>query len=487
MLRFALTLAAVTLPTTAFALDSVQLTDVVKSNGVGSVDFLKDVTPADLEAFRQEGSGQLMLAIDVNEAAEGTEKSSSQAVTLASVVLSVTTGGVTTDYTVYETATQAVVAPAGTLNRLLYFTAIGDTGSNRITSNAIQNTFDSVLKIQVGQDLSVATAVTAEIVFLDTNVSLGDPEAFYDFSNGFEDLALLNLADSVFLEDLAPGQDEAPAVILTNPPVGPDLAVASWVSHPNATGFYTVGYEDLFPLLGDYDFNDLLVSYRVNLGFNQAGDVVAVNGVAFLVARGAGYSHDWRLRIGFTGATPSGTHEVTLTDPTLGQLSSSVDPFSGDLDLLLFADTRARFPPNPGFSYTNTEPGSTFALGPRVDFSVALDAPVPASAVSAGPFDPYLVVRNTNYEVHLVGESPTAGSRNASEGLNSFKDPNGYPFAFLFPLNWSLPWENTDLRLAYPRLLDYVQSGEQTFSNWYTLPDTALVRGYLQSDWDWAP
>ena len=112
---------------------------------------------------------------------------------------------------------------------------------------------------------------------------------------------------------------------------------------------------------------------------------------------------------------------------------------------------------------------------------------MPASAVSAGPFDPYLIVRNTNYEVHLVGESPTAGSRNTSEGLNNFKDPNGYPFAFLFPLNWSLPWENTDLRLAYPRLLDYVQSGEQTFSNWYTLPDTARVRGYLQSDWDWTP
>jgi hypothetical protein len=283
--RFTLLLGAFLLPAPAFALDSIQLTDVVKSNGTGSIDFLKDVTPASLEAFRQEGAGSLLLAIDVNEAASGTEKASSQAITLKSVVVSVTVGGTTTDYAVYETATQAIVASVGTTQRTAYYTVIGDAGSNRITSNSFQSKFDGVLTISIGQDLSAATAVTAEIVFLDTNVSLGDPEAFYDFSNGFEDLALLNQVDADFLEVLAPGRDEAPTVILTNPPVVLDLVPAAWVSSPSGTGFYTVGYEDLFPALGDYDFNDLLVSYRINQGFNQAGELVEINGVSFLITR----------------------------------------------------------------------------------------------------------------------------------------------------------------------------------------------------------
>ena len=44
---------------------------------------------------------------------------------------------------------------------------------------------------------------------LETNVSLGDPEAFYDFSAGFEDLALLSATDTAFIDNYAAGREEA--------------------------------------------------------------------------------------------------------------------------------------------------------------------------------------------------------------------------------------------------------------------------------------
>lgn len=46
-------------------------------------------------------------------------------------------------------------------------------------------------------------------------------------------------------------------VVLTNPPVEVDLmAVANWNYFPSADSYYVVGYEDLYPVKGDYDFNE---------------------------------------------------------------------------------------------------------------------------------------------------------------------------------------------------------------------------------------
>ena len=67
------------------AMDSVQLTDVIKSNGTGNINLFKDLTAAELESFRADNLGRLVFAVDVNEDASGTESSTSQGIALESV------------------------------------------------------------------------------------------------------------------------------------------------------------------------------------------------------------------------------------------------------------------------------------------------------------------------------------------------------------------------------------------------------------------
>ena len=68
---------------------SVQLTDVIKSQGTGNIDLFKDVTPSELELFRVDNSGLIVLAVDINEDASGSEKASSQGVAIKTVRLTV--------------------------------------------------------------------------------------------------------------------------------------------------------------------------------------------------------------------------------------------------------------------------------------------------------------------------------------------------------------------------------------------------------------
>lgn len=461
---------------------SVKLTDVIKSNGIGDINLLKDVTASQLEAYRLNNNGMLIFGVDVNEAASGTEKSSSQAITIKTLVLNIELAdGSTYAFSVFETETKATVAEVGSTDRYTYFTNIGDTGSNRITSsNSIQNVFDSTIRINVNLDLSTVAVATLNIVLLETNESLGDPEAFYDFSNGSEDLAILNQTDSAYLDDLAPGRDEAPLVELTYPDDSSDLDVSSTLVYPSVNDYYSIGYEDLYPSKGDYDFNDLIVAYKVSFHLNSSGKLVKISGDSFILSKGAAFNHDWRLKIDLPSSA-SGVFSCNISFPAAHEkspiyISKNV---SGGMNETIFENTQSLYPE------FNTFIENRFHHSPRAEFSLTLDSAVPLTQVSNAPFDAYLFVHDTQFEIHREGFEPMANSYNVVAGQTSFIDESGFPFAMLVPTLWKFPYENRDLGEVYPSFIDYVLSSGTTNLDWFNYPNSEKSKSYTTQDYIW--
>ncbi len=476
---------------------SIQLTDVIKSQGTGNIDLFKNVTAEQLESLRLDNGGALVFAVDINEDASGSEKASSQGVAIKSVSFTI-------DYDdgsqfivdslngCCSTETQALLAEAPFTDRSVYYTLLGESGSSRITANnTIQDAFDSTLKVEVPEVLfdpagRTATGAKLQVVLLQTNDDLGDPEAYYDFSAGFEDLALLNAEDTAFIDDYGAGREEAPTVILTNPPPVVDLqAVANWNYFPSSSSFFLVGYEDLYPGKGDYDFNDLTVAYRLQYGLNVDGDVVAIQGVAYLITRGSSYSHDWRLAIDMP-VTASGNLSCTLysdfRNPSVAQGCVNVpgSHMGGKLDIPVFNDTLLIFPDPAGSLFVNSQKlysapwNLKFFPGPRAEFRLDLDQPVAAGALQSAPYDPYIYVRNTGQTVKLMEVDP------------AYQDSNGFPFGMLLTTTWKPPLEFTDTADAYPNFLEFVTSEGASAASWYTsyLVDF-IVDIPDQSQWAW--
>ena len=463
-------------------ISSIRLTDVIKAQGTGNINLFKDLSASQLEQLRLDNDGQLIFGVDINEAASGTEKASTQAVTVKEVLLTI--GFEDGSQQIYDatsgwfTETFTLVAEAPGTSRSTYYTLLGESGSSRITSNnAIQNTFDSTLKIMVTDTLfsdggNNASSANLQIVLLQTNEALGDPEAFYDFSAGFEDLAMLNASDATFIDNYGAGYEEAPMLALTNPPVEVDLmAVDTWNYFPTANTFYLVGYEDLYPAKGDYDFNDLTVAYQVKYGLNVDGDVVAIQGLAYLITRGSAYSHDWHLAIDLPGNT-DGTLSCTTHFPadyisrgfttTLSQDCSSTNPvnITGSLDLVAFEDTLVLYRDPAGSLFVNSQsiPGRwnlRYFDGPKTEFRLDLAAPTPVSSIMPAPFDPYLHVLDTNRLVRLLEVDP------------SYQDENGYPFGMLLTAAWKPALERSDLGIPYQNFDNFVQSKGVTNAKWY--------------------
>ena len=487
----------------AGAVTSVRLRDVI-SQGQGDLNLLqasvreRNPTPAQLEEFRKLNGGNLVFAVDINEAASGTEKSASQGVAVDYAWVEVTIGGTTTRFDALgcpdgelspTTKTRTALARAGETSRSFYCTLIGDTGSRTVTSSSGSDihlsSFDATLRIPVSVNLSQVTAARLVVRFLETNGSLGDPEAFYDYSNGFEDVALVTPEDASYLDQLAAGRDEAPLVIETDASTTPS---GSRIYYPSKDQFYVVAYEDQFPQRGDYDFNDLVVGFRVYFELDSSGRAVGGGGEGYLIARGGGFDHDWHLRLALPPGS-SGNGALTLFGPDQLYAASGYPrpfTFNGALDLEVFSNTATLWTAG-GYQFVNTlREQQDLVRGHRFSFAFRLDATLDGASMPAAPFDPYLYVHNTGYEIHLPGmRAVLADSRNTRDGHDSFNDAAGYPFGMVMPESWEVPVEFTDLGIAYPDFLAYVTGSASQGVSWYDRPVSGRTKPTRPALWKW--
>ncbi|MBB2487053.1 LruC domain-containing protein [Mitsuaria sp. WAJ17] len=478
---------------------SQRLADTIQSNGRGTINLMMGTgnTPlsaAQLETLRLEhfdaSSGTpryyLSLGVDVNENNKGLETSTSQGVSIASVSLTVQWPGITRTYTSYRSATQALIMPAGSSSRQRYYTLLGEGGSSRITgSNAIQNQYDSTLDIFVPDSLAGALSATLSIQLLDTNKNkpVAEPESFYDYSGGFEDLALLNRDDAYYLNAVLPTtstfQVSAPTAEIVNNSGSSDTAASpgssstelvAWSYFPSATGWYHVAYEDNYPDRGDYDFNDAVVAYRYKLGLNASGQVLRVEAESYLLADGASYVYDWQFRLPLPG-----TGSVTCTVRRAGDaqgLSCSGGLAGNWLQATPYVnvDKAGSWFSAPGAdAYVNVLCGSSQASrnGPHMRLTATLDQPQAQSSV--GTPVPALLV-------------PSKGTAITSE----LRDSRGYPYALLVPTGWAHACEGVDLGVAYPQLVTFLSSGGSQGQTWYLSPSAGQVAG-LPGAWEWDP
>jgi LruC domain-containing protein len=301
--------------------------------------------------------------------------------------------------------------------------------------------------------------------FLNTNGNLGDPEAFYDFSGGFEDVALVTNADASVLNTLQPGLTGAPLVVATETL----CTVCSHVYYPSSTDYYLAAYEDQYPNTGDYYFNDLLVAYRVSYGLDADGRVKTIDGEGYLLARGGSYNLDWYLNIPVPRNT-TGTGELKIyapnqTTPMTGypqnfQVNSS-------LNLKVFNNLRSLYV-NPAVAQVNTIWNAGYVPGHKFKFSVTLDISVLPNQIAAAPYDPYVFIQSTGYEVHLPGKTALLpNSLNVARKKTTFKDSNNFPFALVLPTDWAWANEYVNITSTYPQFVSFVNSGNQSNLEWY--------------------
>ena len=253
--------------------------------------------------------------------------------------------------------------------------------------------------------------------------------------------------------------------------------------YPGGTNEANIVFEDLWPSQGDYDFNDLVISYRIVFHLNIDGiNVDSMDYIYDVTNVGAAYNNGFGIEFPWDAALYTVTGQRDGAGQPINTANGSTVFFFEDASL-----------------YLNSPQTLT------ISFTTAQDA----SIVSAPPYNPFLTANgDTNYEVHLAGElytgstQPTTFPGFAPSFAQANNDANGDyivdagvelnvpPLTNMGGMPWAIniagayvpPLPGEFIMKGHLKFIDWAQSGGVNFSDWFN-----DVPGYRDSNYLEAP
>lgn len=229
-------------------------------------------------------------------------------------------------------------------------------------------------------------------------------------------------------------------------------------------------FEDMWPKRGDYDFNDVVVRYRLYSNADVDGNIAQMSVRLRFVARGASQQSGFAIRV------PGDTGTVGAT---LGCEDAPL-PASGDgRTFVVVPDVSAILPAGEGdCKYTNTDPlCGGGAVGREYLLKFTFTPPVPRATIETG-INPYLFrVSDPGQEVHLPGYLPTPAANGdlflTEDDASAAPDhwyltSNHLPWALDVPAVWDWPREQVAVSAAYPQFAAWAESHGTREAAWWT-------------------
>lgn len=240
----------------------------------------------------------------------------------------------------------------------------------------------------------------------------------------------------------------------------------------------SLGFEDLWPATGDYDFNDMVLSYDITHVLNGSNEVVELDAAWTLRAIGASFNNGFGWQ--FENISPSEVATVTrqnaltsdiTTDPNgveSGQTKATVIVFDKAFNELRHA----------GGMFINTVKSEPTVAPVTLDFQVSFATPQTANKVGLPPYNSFIFTDNDRTkEVHLPDHEPTDlvnwtimntyddDSDNATGRY--YKTKNNLPWAIHIYGNYEYPIEYAPINNAYLYFSQWAQSGGTVSEDWY--------------------
>ncbi len=263
-------------------------------------------------------------------------------------------------------------------------------------------------------------------------------------------------------------------------PEDPDLA---FVNKFPASGFGSLGFEDLWPGKGDYDFNDVVVDYKFIYYTNGENKVVYVTAKFIFKASGA-YLHNG---FGFSLTKGKASLRTGLTVTGFDIQESYINLRANGTEknqnraTIIVCDNVFNLLKHPGSGTgVNTEQWAPFVPFKSVTLTMT---PTPDTytwedlGLNDADWNPFIIVdMERGREVHLKDKAPTAladpslfgtveDDSNPGEG-RYYTTLKNLPWAISVP-NFDWPRERIEINWAYTYFIKWAESQGTTHTNWY--------------------
>lgn len=243
---------------------------------------------------------------------------------------------------------------------------------------------------------------------------------------------------------------------------------------PSKLGYGTLAFEDNWPAKGDFDFNDLVVRYKVKALINGNNEVARLIIELRLVAAGGEYQNGFGIQLPMVESvieSVSGHNApVSMVNGKgleNGQSQPTIIAFTNSLSEL------------GGGNVINADPGKAKVEERVYTIVVDFNELVPSSSVAGAPYNPFIFINNERAkECHLRNRMPTDLADLSHLGaIDDSSDPDQgkyyistrrVPFAINIAHQFRYPVEGTRIDMAYNYFMPWGESSGVSYADWYT-------------------
>jgi len=230
-------------------------------------------------------------------------------------------------------------------------------------------------------------------------------------------------------------------------------------------GGSTLAFEDNWPSEGDYDMNDVVLTYKHLAVTNYKNIIVRVEGEYNLIASGGDFSNGVGVMFNLPKANATNFVSSNNLAPENGQDS---------LVVVLFADTRA------AQAHWNTILGEPTSASVSTTFGFDVVNGPHIKTIGIGGYNPFIWNNSSEsgrgHETHLRGKNPTKLANSAlfntkddaSAAGKNYSTAKNHPWALELPIsNFAYPIEKSNIKDAYLKYAAWATSGGTTNLDWY--------------------
>ncbi len=228
----------------------------------------------------------------------------------------------------------------------------------------------------------------------------------------------------------------------------------------------TVAFEDQWPNLGDYDMNDVVLSYKYQIVTNAKNKVAKVIANYTLQASGGSYDNGAGIQFELPSGSIKNFSSSTGAEVEAGQTNAVV---------LLFKNSSKEL------AAWNTIPTQGAVATKNYSFSFdVVDGPS-IETFGIGSYNPFIWNNSANfgrgYETHLVGKKPTdlmntklfGTASDNSTGTNYYRTSSNLPWGIEIATdNFKYPSENKMITATYWYFATWATSGGAYRTDWYS-------------------
>ena len=258
----------------------------------------------------------------------------------------------------------------------------------------------------------------------------------------------------------------------------PNDSDRAFETHYPAKGtFGSIAFEDSWPLLGDYDFNDLVVDYNFVEILNAKSQIKEIKMTIKVKAIGTLQNNSFALQLPTNPALIERIAGQALSNNGLMSMSSNGTEAGLNTSVIpIFFDSFRLF--NTNYGLINTDPEKAIDEAGRITVSITFHEGIERLKLGLPPYDLFMIQnQDRGREVHLAGRAPTgkadvnifnteADASNLDIGF-FYIDENNLPWAIDIPTIFKYPKEEVKLDKVYHGFNEWAFSGATTIRGWF--------------------